>query len=379
MEVVGGEGAYVHLKNGDKWLDLGSLSYQANLGHGHQEMIDAVKAQADELCLSAPNVTFPAKEQCAKSLLKLAPKGFDRVFFTLGGAEAIENAMKISRLYTGRHKFLSRYKSYHGATFGALSLTGDFRRPPLEPGLSGVAKVLRDSDIPATLDAEQNVAAVFLESIQGANGVHLSSKESWSNIKKACKKHGALLCVDEVLAGFGRTGKVFGFEHYDVEPDLICVAKALTGGYVPMGAVLVHERISKRFDKEVLWAGLTHYSHPLGCAAATKAMEIYERDGLYQKGKMLEPVLLKCLRSLEDALPKNVSNARGLGALAAIDLAISDVQWESLQEALNQEKLLVHAYPRRGTLVLSPPLVIEEATLNEGLGRFANAITSVVL
>ena len=347
VAIVGGEGACFDVKADggsiDRWLDLGALSYQANLGHSCRRVVDAIKAQADALLLTLPSGSFPAKEELARALLERAPPGFTKVFFTLGGAEANENALKMARLVTGRHKLVSRYRSYHGATMGALSLSGDHRRAPLEPGLAGVVHVLDcfESRLPgggeslegggsaeslaATLRLEgpKSVAAVFLEPVPGANGVLVPPRDYWRDVRAACDEEGALLVADCVLDGFGRLGDAwFGFEPFGVVPDLITISKGLTGGYAPLGAVLVSERVASHFDDHVLHAGLTFYGHPLGVAAALAAIRVYEDDALLARAAQLGARLAAGVASIQDARPQRVVKTRAMGALAALELAL---------------------------------------------------------
>src|SRR5215468_2545421 len=283
IELTGGEGAWFTTADGSRWLDLGSLAYQVSAGHGRKRIVEAIKRQADELCLGMANAVFPAKVELAERLLAMAGPGFSKVFFTLGGAEANENALKIARQVTNRIKLVSRYRSYHGASMGALSLTGDWRRTLMEPGIAGVVHVqdcycdrcpfgkrvdscAREcaTHIGQTmaLEGHRSVAAVILEPVPGANGVLVPPAEYWPLVRAACDAEGALLIADEVLTGFGRTGKPFGFQHWDVVPDLITTAKGLASGYATIGAVIVHERIAKHFDEHVLACGLTYYAHP---------------------------------------------------------------------------------------------------------------------
>ncbi len=380
MSIAGGKGSELILEDGSRVLDMGSLSYQASLGHGHEGVIAAITEQAGRLCLAPPNADFPAKRNLAAKLLEMAPKGYSKVFFTLGGSEATENAMKIARLVTGRQKFLSRYRSYHGATLGALSLTGDFRRPPLEPGLPGVVHILGEDPaiLEQTMELEGpgSIAAVFMEPIPGANGVHLPRPDYWPRMRAACDAHGTLLVADEVLTGFGRTGKGFGFEHEGVVPDMITVAKGLTGGYAPLGAVLVHERVAQHFEQETLYAGLTNYAHPLGCAAALAAIDAYERGGLYERAAAMEVDLLAGLSELCQAHPDVASGTRGRGMLAAIDLAGDSAFWKRLHAALTEERVLLHVSERRGTAIVAPPLNISGADMKEGIARLARAIAT---
>jgi taurine---2-oxoglutarate transaminase len=398
--IVGGEGAHFDVDTENegrvRWLDMGSLSYQATLGHGHRGVIDAIKRQADELLLTVPSGAFPAKEALARKLLEHAPPGFTKVFFTLGGAEATENALKIARLVTGRHKLVSRYRSYHGASMGALSLSGDHRRPPLEPGLVGAIHVLDcfESRVPGggrivegggsaealartlELEGDRSVAAVFLEPVPGANGVLVPPDGYWPAVRAACDAQGALLVADCVLNGFGRLGSWYGFESFGASPDLITVSKGITGGYAPLGAVLVHERVAKHFDDAVLWAGLTFYGHPLGVAAGLAAMNAYEDEGLIARASDLGEALRARLERFQDAHPEAVPRLRTKGLLAAVELTGDRARFARLERALESEHIYAHVYPRIGALVLAPPLVIDEPTLAEGLARVEQAIVA---
>lgn len=379
VDIVGGEGARFRDELGQEWLDLASLSYQANLGHGHPEMVAAISAQARRLCLAPPSAVFPAKIELAEALIELAPPGFSKVFFTLGGAEANENAMKIARLVSGRHKFVSRYRSYHGASFGALSLTGDYRRAPLEPVLGGIIRAGDDAgDIERALEAEgSQVAAVFLEPVPGANGVHVPPPDYFARVRAACDRHGVFLVLDEVLCGFGRTGRTFGFEHFGVVPDMITCAKALTAGYAPLGALLVHDKIASHFESRVLWAGLTGYAHPLGCAAALAAIRVYQSGKLFERAAMLAGNFAKALERAAARCPA-AGEVRAIGLLGAVDLELSPAAWQRLTRELARRHLLVHAYPRRKMMVLAPPLIIDENDLLAGIDQVGAALESAM-
>ena len=401
LELVGGEGAWFTTSDGSRWLDLGALSYQVNVGHGNRRIVEAIKRQADSLALSAPNAVFPAKVELAERLLAMAGPGFSKVFFTLGGAEANENALKIARLVTGRLKNIARYRSYHGASMGALSLTGDWRRLPLEPGLPGVIHVddcycdrcpfqlevttcQREcaTNIGAVMrrEGEGSTAAVFLEPVPGANGVLVPPPEYWPLVRQACDDHGALLVADEVLTGFGRTGKPFGYQHWDVVPDMITVAKGLASGYATIGAVIVHEKLARYFDEHVLACGLTYYAHPLACAAAVETMKVYEEERLYDNAARLGPVLLRELEAVAARLhPPGSSLApvktfvRGLGLLAALEVEAPLEQWAALGRELASRKLSLHVDGKRGTAIFSPPLCIREDELVTGVRAFGDA------
>ena len=393
IEITGGDRAHFTTADGGRWLDLGALAYQVNAGHGRKRIVDAIKRQADELCLSTPNAVYPAKVELARRLLAMAGPGFahGKVFFTLGGAEANENALKIARQVTGRLKLLSRYRSYHGASMGALALTGDWRRPALEPALAGVIHVQdcycdrcpfgqrvetchREcaTNIGATMQLEgpRSIAAVFLEPVPGANGVLVPPAEYWPIVRAACDAEGALLVADEVLTGFGRTGKPFGFQHWDVTPDLITVAKGLASGYATIGAVIVHERVAKYFDDHVLACGLTYYAHPTACAAALETMKLYDDEQLYANAEALGPVLR---RELEAVRARTGGFVRSLGLLGCLELDAPPAAWAALGKELAARKLSLHVDGKRGTAIFSPPLCITEAELVAGIRSFGEA------
>ena len=337
---------------------------------------------------------YPAKVELAQRLLAMAGPGFTKVFFTLGGAEANENAIKIARQVTGRLKMISRYRSYHGASMGALALTGDWRRPPMEPLIPGVVHVHdcecaccaagnrpgnvctqgmgREIEKTMALDGARTTAAVFIEPVPGANGAWVPPPDYWPTVRAACDRDGALLVADEVLTGFGRTGKPFGHQHWNVTPDMITIAKGLASGYATIGAVIVHERVAKFFDTNVLACGLTYYAHPTACAAALETMKLYDDEKLYANSERLGPVLLRELDAVAArlAVPTDV---RGLGLLAALAPQASLVQWQKLSAELVTRKLSLHVDGKRGTAIFSPPLCITEDELVRGVRSFGDA------
>lgn len=394
FELTGGEGAWFTTADGGRWLDLGALSYQVNAGHGQRRIVDAIKRQADQLCLSAPNAVFPAKIELAQRLLALAGPGFSKVFFTLGGAEANENAIKIARQVTGRLKMISRYRSYHGASMGALALTGDWRRPPMEPLIPGVIHVhdcdcercqrgnrpgaecdrgmAREIEKTMALDGAGKTAAVFLEPMPGANGAYVPPPDYWPTVRRACDADGALLVADEVLTGFGRIGKPFGHQHWNVVPDMITVAKGLASGYATIGAVIVHERVAKYFDANVLACGLTYYAHPTACAAALETLKLYDDEQMFAHSARLGPVLLRELDAVSARLAVRAP-VRGLGLLAAIAPEAPLSAWATLGTELATRRLSLHVDGKRGTAIFAPPLCISEAELVTGVRAFGDA------
>ncbi len=396
-EILEGKGCQFRTNEG-WWLDFASLSYQANLGHGHPRMVEAIKRQADAFCLTLPNHNFPAKEQLARKLLELAPPGFDRVFFTLGGSEAVENALKMARLVTGRYKTVSRYRSYHGASMGALSLSGDYRRPPLEPALPGALHALDcycyrcpfghapgshnlacANQFDTILGLDGSVGAVFLEPIPGANGVLIPPPGYWKRVRELCDKHGALLVADEVLTGFGRTGRWLGIDHEGVVPDMITMAKGITGGYVPLGAVLVHERVSRHFDDNILHCGLTYYGHPLACAAGNEAIDIYREEGLIERAAEHEATFREGMKAIAERVPGGEHDVRVRGLLGAVEWRDGMTPefapfFAALTTELKEQRIHCYAKAATGMLILAPPLVTSKAELEEGLARVADCV-----
>ena len=397
FEIVGGEGAWFDVRDGgrvERWLDMGSLSYQANLGHGQRRIAEAMKRQCDELLLTVPSGGYPAKDALARKLLEHAPPGFTKVFFTLGGAEATENALKIARLATGRHKLISRYRSYHGATMGALTLSGDYRRPPLEPGLAGVVHVLDqfESRLPGgarvveggadaaaiartiELEGPETIAAIFLEPVPGANGALVPPAGYWAGVREACDRHGVLLVADCVLDGFGRLGTWYGFESLGAAPDLITVSKGLTGGDAPLGAVLVHERVAKVFEDRVLLAGLTFYGHPIGVAAGLEAVRVYEDERLVERAAALGARMAESIAVLQDRHPTQLLKTRSMGLLAGLEIGGDAARFARLTKALEARRVYTHPNGRFRTIVLAPPLVIGDDELDRGLRELEAAI-----
>ncbi len=295
VPVAGGKGAWFFDPKGERWLDFESQVFNCNAGHGEARIVEAIQRQVAELACAHPAAVYEAKAALGEALADVTPGDLDRFFLCLSGAEANENAIKMARLLTGRTKVVARRRSYHGASMGALSLTGDPRRWPVEPGLWGV---LRTEDpycyrCPFGLSPEgcglrcaehleqvvemegpQTIAAVFLEGITGANGGFVPPPGYWPRIREICDRHGILLVSDEVFTGFGRTGEWFAVNHWGVVPDMITMAKGLTSGYAPLGAVALREPLAARFDEETLWSGLTGYAAPVSCAAAVASIRV---------------------------------------------------------------------------------------------------------
>ena len=381
VDLRSGRGVFFETPEGE-FLDFGSMVWQANAGHGVTEIIDGLCEQANRLAITMPKAVFPEKRALAEKLLSLAPAGFTKVFFTLSGAEATENALKIARVFTKKSGVITRRRSYHGASMGALSATGDARRTPFEPLLEGFEHVpdlendFVSTNIPEALARRTQqgtpVGAVMLETMVGANGVLIPEGDYYRQVELACRKHQALLILDEVLVGFGRTGKAFAFEYYpELRPDMVTLGKAITAGYGVLGAVLVHERVASYFDDATLNCGLTNYAHPLGIRAALEAQRYYQKYDLFSRARSLEAALLQGLARLPQA-----TATRGRGLFAAVSLSLTDSQWIRLKSELKRALLHAHIKPQLGVIMVAPPLIITEDELNEGLRRMASAINA---
>ena len=311
------EGIYLWDYEGNRYTDMSSQLVNLNVGHGNRRIIDAIKEQAEQFCYMSPSYAVESRSLLAKMVIDRMPDNMGKVFFTNGGADANENAIKIARMYTGRNKIFSRYRSYHGSTFGAGNLTGEPRRYPLEPGIPGFVKFfdpyLYREKIPfeseeaasayyveklreqICYEGPDSVAAIVMETITGSNGVIIPPKGYLAGVRKICDEFGIMMICDEVMAGFGRTGKLFAFEHFGVKPDIVSFAKGITCGYVQLGGVCVSKQIAAYFDDHLLSCGLTYSGHPLACAAGVACLEYYDEahilDNVNASGKVLGELL----------------------------------------------------------------------------------------
>src|SRR3954451_23434292 len=285
IPVARAKGIYFWTPEDKRYIDFNSQLMSVNIGHGDERVIQAIRDQAETLAYANPFMATEPRARLGEKLAEITPGDIDTFFFTNGGAEANENAIKIARLYTGRQKILARYRSYHGGTAGAITLTGDPRRWAAEPGMAGVvhfpdfhkwgrrdpepvATALQDIEDVVRYEGPQTIAAIIVESIVGTNGILIPPDGYMQGLREICDRHGILLIVDEVMAGFGRTGRWFGVDHWGVVPDIITMAKGLTAAYVQLGAVGMRRHIAEHFTNNVFFGGLTYNSHPLACATA---------------------------------------------------------------------------------------------------------------
>ena len=304
------EGVYLYTPEGKRILDFNSQLMSVNIGHGDRRVIDAITAQMEKLQFVQPAFATEIRARLGAKLAEILPGDMDKMFFTLGGAEAVENAIKLARQYTGRYKILARYRSYHGATMGAMTLTGDPRRWAKEPGLVGVVRYpdthrwgeaeprpvgesLQGLEDVIRYEGGHTIAAIFLETIVGTNGILIPPDGYVAGVRDICDRHGILMVADEVMAGFGRTGKWFAIDHWGVTPDLMTMAKGLTSSYLPLGAVAMRHEVAEKFNSMMYYGGLTYSAHPVSLAASLATLSVYEEDGLIENAARLGPVMAR--------------------------------------------------------------------------------------
>lgn len=340
--IAGAEGAHFWDDEGKRYLDFSSQLVNLNLGHQHPKLVAAIKEQADKLCTVAPTFANDARSECARLIAELAPGDLDMVFFTNGGAEATENAIRMARGHSGRHKVLTTYRSYHGSTNGSITMTGDPRRWGSEPGMPGVVKFWGPytyrSAFHSADDAEEctralqhlsdvimvegagNIAAIVLETVVGTNGILVSPDGYLRGVRELCDTHGIVMIADEVMAGFGRCGEWFAVDHWDVAPDLICFAKGVNSGYVPLGGVVISRRIAESFAERPYPGGLTYSGHPLACASAVASIGIFKEEGIIEHARHLgTDIVGPALAEMAERHP-SVGDVRGLGVFWAVEL-----------------------------------------------------------
>ena len=352
MTIVASEGSYVWDGEGNKLLDFSSQLVFTNIGHQHPKVVAAIAEQAAKLCTVAPQHANAARSEAARLIAERTPGDLNRVFFTNGGADAVEHAVRMARLHTGRYKVLSRYRSYHGGTDTAINLTGDPRRYPNDYASSGVVHfngpfLYRSSFFAENEQQESDraldylerliqhegassIAAIILESVPGTAGIMVPPPGYMAGVREICDRHGIVFIADEVMAGFGRTGKWFAIQNFDVVPDLITFAKGVTSGYVPLGGVAINDAIYATFADRAYPGGLTYSGHPLACGAAVATINAMEDEGMVEgAARVGEKVLGPGLRELAARHP-SVGEVRGLGVFWAIELVANQQTREPL-------------------------------------------------
>jgi taurine--2-oxoglutarate transaminase len=392
IPVARADGIYFYTPEGKRFIDFNSQLMSVNAGHGEQRIIKAITDQLNTLDFANPFMATEPRARLGAKLAELCPGDIDVFFFTNGGAEANENAIKLARQFTGRHKIMARYRSYHGATAGAVALTGDPRRWVTEPGMPGVVRVtdpyhgiqrgwestesaLANIEEIIQLEGPQTIAAFILETVTGTNGILVPPDGYLQGVRDLCTKYGILMIADEVMAGFGRTGEWFAVDHWKVVPDLITMAKGLTSSYVPLGAVGMRRAIADHFKDKVFYGGLTYNSHPVGCAAALAAIQVYEEDKLVERARESGKVMKQLLADLAAKHP-SVGAVRSIGLFGIVELVRDRKTMEpmapfngtseemaALGKFFRQEGL--YTMVRWNCFYTNPPLTITEAQLRE--------------
>lgn len=401
IPVASAKGIYFWTPEGKRYIDFNSQLMCVNAGHGHPAIVKAVQDQAAQLAYMNPFMASEPRARLGAKLAELTPGDMDVFFFTNGGAEANENAIRIARAVTGRHKILARYRSYHGGTAGALTLTGDPRRWGAEPGIPGVVHVLdpyhglargwdsaeanlRYLEEVIELEGPKTIAAFILETVSGTNGILIPPDGYLQGVRALCDRHGILMICDEVMAGFGRTGKWFGVDHWGVVPDLMSMAKGLTSAYVPLGAVGMRRGIADHFKEKMFNGGLTYNSHPLGCATALATIKVYEDEGLIENAATMGALMRELHQDLARKHP-SVGATRNIGLFGIIELTKNRATMEpaapmggsspamaAFAKQLRQDGL--YTFVRWHTFFTNPPLCITEAELRDAFGIIDRAL-----
>ncbi|MGB9234992.1 MAG: aminotransferase class III-fold pyridoxal phosphate-dependent enzyme [Terriglobales bacterium] len=392
IPVARAKGIYFWTPEGKRFLDFNSQLMSVNIGHGDERVIQAITEQASTLAYANPFMATEVRARLGQKLAEIAPGDIDTFFFTNGGAEANENAIKLARFFTRRHKIIARYRSYHGATAGAISLTGDPRRWAVEPGMPGVVHVLdpyhgiergwesAESSlalIEETIQMEgpHTIAGFILEPVTGTNGILVPPDGYLEGVRKLCDKYGILMIADEVMSGFGRTGKWFAVDHWKIIPDLMTMAKGLTSSYIPLGAVGMRQHIARHFDDKVFYGGLTYNSHPMGCATALATIRVYEEDDLIENARKMGEVM----NSMGAGLLKkhrSVGAVRSIGLFGIVELVRSQKtrrpmapfngtsdEMTALGKFFRENGL--YTFVRWNTFFTNPPLCIDEQQMRE--------------
>ena len=404
------EGIYIYDKDGKRYADMSSEQVNVNAGYANKEMTEAIKAQLDEYAYIQGSFGAEPRALLAKSIVDRLPDCFGKIFFTNGGADANENAIKIARMYTGRFKVMSQYRSYHGSTFGAGNLTGEPRHFALEPAIPGFihfrgpysyqekikfeseeeegdyyVEKLREQVI---FEGGDRIAAIILETVVGSNGIIIYPKNYLKGVRKICDEFGIMMICDEVMAGWYRTGKMFAYMNFDVVPDIITFAKGVNSGYIPLGGAIVKNEIAHFFDDKYLSCGLTYSGHPLACAAGVACQEFYLKNDIEGHVQKVGKHLGEVLESLK-AKHKSVGDVRYIGLFGGVELVKDRATHEPLvpwgQDPAGVMGAIVKELKARGfvtyshenVIIVAPPLIITEAQIDEELAKLDEVLSIV--
>ena len=402
-----GEGVNLYDYDGKRYLDFSSGLMNVNIGHGNQRVTEAVMKQMQEVSYVTPSCVTKVRGEAGKKLASIAPKGLTKTLFTVCGATSIDNAIKLARLYTGRHKILCRYQSFHGASYGAMSAGGDPRKLAADSQQSpnfvhfdipiayrweyGEENLLKESvknlERVIAFEGPQNIAAILLEGESGSSGCLKYPVGYLKKVRELCDKHGILFIADEVMSGFGRTGKWFGVDNHGVIPDMIATAKGITSGYLPLGALIVSDKIAERYDDNVLWLGLTYSAHPVSLAASLEVLKIYEDDNLIENAAAMGKYIDSGMEELKKKHP-SIGDWRNTGLLGCIELVKNRTTKEPMapfnakpdemaimnKVAARLKDLGMYTFVRWNYIFVAPPLCINKEQIDEGLAIISDAI-----
>ena len=401
------EGVYLYDYDGKRYLDFSSGLMNVNIGHGNQRITDAVVKQMREVSYVTPSCATKVRGELGKKLAEICPGDLNKAFFTLCGASSIENGIKLARLYTGRHKILCRYQSYHGSSNGAMTASGDPRKLPVDSQQApnfvhfdlpylyrwehGEESLLNDSvaqlERIVAYEGPGNIAAILLEGESGSSGCLKYPAGYLKQVRNICDQHGILLIMDEVMSGFGRTGKWFGFENHGIIPDMIAMAKGLTCGYLPFGCLMVSDRIAARYDDNMLALGLTYSAHPVSCAAALETLKIYEDENLIANAAEMGAYLNKKIKPLIEKHP-SIGDFRNTGLLGCLELVKDKNTKEPMapfnakpaemaimnKVAAKIKELGMYTFVRWSYIFIAPPLCVTREQIDEGLAIISEAV-----
>ena len=406
------KGVYFWDTSDKRYLDFNSMTMCVNIGHGDERIIRAMQEQTAELPYAAPGMTTKIRALASKAVADVTPhQALTKVLFTLGGADANENAIKLARGYTGKHKILTRYRSYHGATMGAMAATGDPRRQMWEPlTMPGVVHFLDPYRYRSTFhrtnpdiseaefardylnhleeiiqyEGPETIAAILMESVTGTNGIIIPPEGYMQGVRALCDKYGIVMIADEVMSGFGRTGKWFAVEHWDVIPDVMTMAKGLTSAYAPLGAVAMKPEIASAFDERVFGSGLTYTSHPVSLAAAVANIQVMKDDQIVERVAGMGPVLKRMLTDLGES-HTSVGEIRNIGLFGILELVKNRetkepmAPWNSSSPEMTALRKFcldngLFLYTHWHTVLVIPPLITTESQLQEGMAVLDRAL-----
>lgn len=401
-----GEGVYFFDRQGKRYLDFLAQIFNCNLGHGNRRVIEAIQRQAEKACCVSPVVLTEERIALADELTQRTPGDLNKCYFVNSGSEADDQAFIMARMVTGRPKIFSKYRSYHGTLLGGLGVGGDPRRAAIEPGPPGTVRFfdpfcyrcdfgktfpecqlhcLGALERQLQLENPNTVAAIVVEPVTGAAGGFPLPDGYLTQLRQLCDKYKILLIADEVITGFGRTGAWFGVDHEGVVPDMMVLAKGLTSGYVPMGAVVVRDSIAKHFESRMLPLGSTYTAHPLACAAARACLTEYEEHGMIANAKRMGDLLFARLRKLAETHPC-IGDVRGKGLLCCLEL-VTDRKTKAPLVPANTDSPLpmqirnrawdegLHILARGSLLIISPPLILQPEHIEEGVTKLDRVLT----